>query len=297
MKNKGLIITNAIYKSPSTINQIERLTTEFGKLNITIESINNDSFFAYINQNDINCSIKQEYDFVIYLDKDPYIVTMLEKCGVKVFNNADAIKICDDKMSTYIKLANNNIRMPKTISNVLVYQYDDAYFNDFSEKLEKQLEYPFVLKENNSSLGMGVYLINNREEFKKIYSKVYNKPHVYQKLIKESFGTDLRLILVNKKVVACMKRQSNGIEFRSNISLGGTATKYESKPAFDFSEKIAILLDLDYCGIDLLFTNSPEEFYLCEVNSNAYFKEIEKITGINVASLYAKHIYEKIYKK
>ena len=37
--------------------------------------------------------------------------------------------------------------------------------------------------------------------------------------------------------------------------------------------------------------------YICEVNSNAFFKEIEDISNANVAKAYAKHIFKVVYDK
>ena len=66
-----------------------------------------------------------------------------------------------------------------------------------------------------------------------------------------------------------------------------------SKEFLAVAERTAEILDLDYCGVDLLYgdDNSP---YVCEVNSNAFFKGIEKVTGENVAEKYAQYIIEKI---
>ena len=41
---------------------------------------------------------------------------MLEKRGVRLFNRAQAIADCDDKMQTHIALADNGIPMPKTLA-------------------------------------------------------------------------------------------------------------------------------------------------------------------------------------
>ena len=57
-------------------------------------------------------------------------------------------------------------------------------------------------------------------------------------------------------------------------------------------EKTAALLNLDYCGIDVLF--GKDGYLLCEVNSNAFFGGIESATGVNVAKAYAEHILKSI---
>ena len=297
MKNCGLIIINAVYKSKSTIYQVNRITEEFKKLSIKIDTLENNLLLGLIEDGDIKTTIQNKYDFVIFLDKDINLCYMLEKLGMRVFNRAKAIEICDDKMKTHIKLSGFNINMPKTIRGLVTYIYDDKLQNKIASDLERELKYPFILKESHSSLGLGVYLIPNKDVFSILYVKEFNKPHLYQELIKTSIGKDVRLILVNKKVVACMKRESTNGDFKSNIALGGTATKFSSNNANIMAEKIASILDLDYCGIDLLFGSNENEFYLCEVNSNAYFEKIEEVTNVNVAESYASYIYDEIYKK
>jgi len=56
---------------------------------------------------------------------------------------------------------------------------------------------------------------------------------------------------------------------------------------------VANSLGLNYCGIDLLF--GKDGLVLCEVNSNAYFATIERVSGVNVAKAYASHIVREVY--
>ena len=58
------------------------------------------------------------------------------------------------------------------------------------------------------------------------------------------------------------------------------------------AEKAAEALQLDYCGVDLLEAGSKP--VLCEVNSNAFFEGMEAATGMNIARLYAEHIFRTV---
>ena len=55
------------------------------------------------------------------------------------------------------------------------------------------------------------------------------------------------------------------------------------------------LLGLDFAGVDVLFGRDGP--LLCEVNSNAFFGGIERVTGVNVAREYAQYMYEQVYGK
>lgn len=59
-------------------------------------------------------------------------------------------------------------------------------------------------------------------------------------------------------------------------------------------KKVSDILNLDYWGIDILF--GPNGYPICEVNSNAFFGGIEKVTDKNVAKAYSEYIYSQIYK-
>ena len=60
-------------------------------------------------------------------------------------------------------------------------------------------------------------------------------------------------------------------------------------------EKAARHICPDYCGIDVLF--GGDGYLVCEVNSNAFFGGIERVTGVNVAREYAQYMYEQVYGK
>ena len=144
------------------------------------------------------------------------------------------------------------------------------------------------MKESYGSLGKRVYLVKNREELLITLETVKTKPHLLQEFIEESCGRDLRVIVVGQKYVGAMERFSD-VDFRSNVGAGGKGRKADASDEIkNLSEKIAKILNLDYCGIDFLYKDGGVT--VCEVNSNAYFFTFEKVTGINVAKNFAEYI-------
>lgn len=102
-------------------------------------------------------------------------------------------------------------------------------------------------------------------------------------------GTDVRCIVVAGKFLCAMKRTNEG-DFRSNIELGGHGEKYEpDDDMIAMCERAAAVLGLDYCGIDVLIGEDGKK-YLCEVNSNAFFAEAERVCGVNIAKKFAELI-------
>lgn len=291
---KGLILNNAYYQTPTTRYQGDRLAAELEKLGVLTDILKNDFFGAKIEDGRL-ITLAEKYDFCIYLDKDKYLSYALEKSGLRLFNSHAAIQACDDKALTFLQLANCQIPMPKTLPGLLCYDPTARVSADTCEVLERELGYPMIAKHCFGSLGKFVYKIDNRPQLESMCEQLKCTPHLFQKYISESAGKDIRVIVIGGEPVAAMKRQSKG-DFRSNIELGGVGTPVEiDEKLHTLCQKVANLLQLDYCGIDILYGKNG--YLLCEVNSNAFFGGIEGVTGINIAKLYAEHIVKSIKKR
>lgn len=285
---KGLILINAYSESEDYLYQAERLHEEFALRGMDVPIVRNCSGAVQIGQ-DGRSALAQRADFVVYLDKDKYVATFLENSGVRLFNRAEAIFTCDDKMLTHAALADKGIPMPGSIPAPLCYTPETAIPDAELDGIVGALGLPLVVKHSYGSLGKQVFLAKTREELKEYAERLKLTPHFYQRYVAESFGRDLRVVVIGGKVVASMIRSSGGKDFRSNMALGGASMPYEADETIaQLAEKISRLLGLDYCGIDLLFGEGG--FLVCEVNSNAYFKGIEHTTGVNVAAAYVDYI-------
>ena len=219
-----LILLNAYAKLPAFLHQAGRLKDELCKLSVDVDVKRNDEFYAYIGNHGAIESKLQDYDCCIYLDKDKYMSQMLEKCGMRLFNSHGAIQACDDKMTTSILLANNNVSMPTTLSGLLCYDLDEPVSKSSLDIVESRLNYPLIVKTCYGSLGKGVFKVDNRKELEKIAEDVKGIPHLYQQYISSSHDKDIRVIVIGGKAVAGMLRKSSG-DFRSNIELGGVGEK------------------------------------------------------------------------
>ena len=289
---KGLILVNAYTRQERSLNQSKRLKEELEKNGVSIDIKRNDFFVAQIDNGGNLKSQAKGYDFCIYLDKDKYVSLMLEKSGLRLFNSHSAIQACDDKMQTAILLAENSIPMPHTLPGLLCYENQKLNIKAI-EKVAKTLGFPVIIKSSYGSLGKEVYKADDMAELCAIAEKLKFAPHLFQEFIKSSCGKDIRVIVIGGKFVAAMLRQSKG-DFRSNLELGGEGRSIVlPKEAQELCEKVARLLNLDYCGIDILL--GENKYYVCEVNSNAFFGGIEAVTGVNIAEKYATYICQKVY--
>ncbi len=275
--------------------KIKRFKEEFYSLNIDLDVLVNDGTLAIIRDSELEINIPK-CDFVIYLDKDIYLARILEKAGYRLFNRADFIKLCDDKALTNIACAERGIPMPDTIAGPLFYSPELKEENfRFLDNVIKELGLPLILKRVYGSLGLGVYLIKTKEELIEAYKENCRAPILFQKYVGSSYGVSARVIIIDKKVIGGFIRYNKN-DFRSNYG-----DKSSSRPlkngdqCFALAEHIAEELDIEYAGIDFMFLESGEPV-LCEINSNAFFEEFEKVTGINVAKEFALMVKRKIYE-
>ena len=283
---RGIIISNQT--NGHNEHKIKRFLEEAPLLDMELSMITNDGTVAKIENG--NAVINLDCDFIIYLDKDIYLAKLLESKGYRVFNDSNFIRLCDDKILTYISLVNKGINMPKTYSAPLI--FDDCLNEDnynFLTKVGNDLGYPLVVKRAFGSLGKGVYLASSLDELKKIYSENFMHPLLFQKYVNSSYGKTYRILIIDGKIFGAFMRINKG-DFRSNFGETASSQKIElNEKEAEFAMKIADILKIKYAGIDVMIDENGEPI-LCEINSNAFFEEFEKVTGLNVAKAYLEMI-------
>ena len=285
---KILIVVNAYIKNQSQISQAERIAEELKKRGASVEIKKNFALADIYN----NAVQAEKYDFCVFLDKDRVAARLLEKSGMRLFNSAAAIEVCDDKMLTNIALAGGGFNIPDSIYAPLCYNAGSMINMDFIAHKVLGLGLPLVAKTNYGSLGAGVTLIEKFGGLVEYEKRNLLIPHFYQRFIDCGAGEDIRVIVLGGKAVCAMKRRNEN-DFRSNIELGGKGENYPlTKELAALCEGVASALSLDYCGVDIL-TDRDGKLYVCEVNSNAFFAAAERVCGVNVAGKYAEYMLKK----
>ena len=288
---RGAVLCNTYYRAEEIMYQPRRLREEFASLGVELDILFADGMPFCIEKGGISSALGR-YDFLVFWDKDKYLLMAAEKAGLPVFNGFYPVTVCDDKMLTALALAGQDIPMPKTLAGLLCYRPEAPVSPEAVRRVEEEFSYPLVVKECYGSLGRGEYLAHDRAELLSVMERVRMKPHLFQEFIAESTGRDLRVIVVGEEALGGMERVSAG-DFRSNLARGGHAAPYPvDEDTAALAVRIAKILRLDYCGIDFLFGKNG--LLVCEVNSNAFFGGFEKTTGVNVARKYALHIMEKV---
>ena len=205
------------------------------------------------------------------------VIRHFERMGVPVINTSDAIDNVKDKLYTHQILAQSNLDIPNTM--LLRHPIDIDF-------VEKNIGFPVIVKKISGSYGRGVFLCEDKKQLNQLVTmaELTKKSYdiILQEFIKDTWGKDLRVFVVNNKVVGCMMRQATDDDFRANLSRGGEGFPYEVNEQIEWlSSESSKALNLDIAGVDLLFQNGG--YKICEVNSNPGFEGMEMFTKKNIA--------------
>ena len=205
------------------------------------------------------------------------VIRHFERMDIPVINSSDAIDNVKDKLYTHQILAQSNLDIPNTM--LLKYPIDISF-------VEKNIGFPVIVKKISGSYGRGVFLCENKKQLQQLLTmaELTKKSYdiIIQEFVKDTWGKDLRVFVVNNKVVGCMMRQSTDDDFRANLSRGGEGFPYEVNEQIEWlSSESSKALGLDIAGVDLLFQNGG--YKICEVNSNPGFEGMETFTKKNIA--------------
>ena len=243
---------------------------------------------------ELSCALDEDLfrngkpDFVLFWDKDYYLAKRLEGAGIRLFNNAEGIRICDDKALTAL-FAQGKLPMPKTVIAPKTFDGVGYSNREFLDMASKKLGFPMVVKEAFGSFGAQVYLAEDRAQLDNIVDSLGAKPFIMQEFIAESRGRDVRINVVGGKVFCAILRE-NPNDFRSNITGGGVAKEYQPTQAqAQLAVEICRLFNLDFAGVDVLFGKDGQPL-MCEVNSNPHFKSTYDCTGKDMSVEIMRHI-------
>lgn len=200
----------------------------------------------------------KDTDFVINRTRDSLIGKHFEKMGCRVFNNSDVTEICNHKGKTHQLINSHGIPSVKTIlGNV-------HYFNPAM----LPFSYPVVLKSVSGHGGSEVYLLKNELELTTHLASLRTEDFVLQEPCTNP-GVDIRVFALGGEIVAAVRRFCP-TDFKSNYSLGGSATAYQLQPhEKQLVEQILGILPFDFIGIDFIINQEGD----------LLFNEIEDVVG------------------
>ncbi len=150
----------------------------------------------------------------------------------------------------------------------------------------EELKCPYIVKNKLGSHGDSVYKVTCKDDLDEVLKKHKIEDLLFQEF--QTSGFDLRVIVLNGRVLGIMKRTPREGEFLSNFSQGGRVEQLivnseELKIIEQLATKTAKHFKLDYVGVDLMLNNN-NEWVVLEVNRACQFKGFEQATGVNIAS-------------
>src|SRR5215831_8577082 len=211
------------------------------------------------------------------------VVRQFEMLGVYCVNESQAIARSRDKLRCLQILSRHDIGLPPT-----VYTRQADHVPACIERVEGP---PVVVKLLEGTQGVGVVLAETTPAASSVIEAFHGLDQniLIQQFIREANGTDIRALVVGRRVVAAMKRQAVAGEFRSNIHRGGKAKKVRLSPECRKTALAAArVLGLRVAGVDMI--ESDEGPMVMEVNSSPGLEGIEKATGVNVGEAIIEQI-------
>ncbi|MBY0487692.1 MAG: 30S ribosomal protein S6--L-glutamate ligase, partial [Flavobacteriaceae bacterium] len=218
------------------------------------------------------------------------LTRQFEAMKVYCLNSAAAITQSRDKLFSLQLLLRNGVDIPTT-----------GFANsplDTDDLIKMVGGSPLIVKLLEGTQGKGVVLAETKKAAESVINafKSLNANILVQEFIKEANGKDLRLFVVDGKVVASIQREAAPGEFRANIHMGGTASIV--KPTADekrIAIKAAKAMDLRVAGVDII--RSSKGPLLLEVNSSPGLEGIEGATNKDIAGEMIKAIETNIKRK
>lgn len=216
------------------------------------------------------------------------IIRQFEMMNVFTTTGSLAFIRARDKLRSMQLLARHAVDIPKTVVA--------RETKDVDRLLELVGGTPVIIKVARGSLGVGVVLAETKKAARSIIQAFFLQDVniLVQEFIAEADGQDVRVFIVDDKVVAAMKRKTlDEDEFRSNINLGGvgepvTLTKREENVA----RKAARLMHLSIAGVDIL--RSKRGPLVMEVNAFPMLSGIEATTKIDIADQIIQYIERSV---
>ena len=210
------------------------------------------------------------------------VLHALRDLGVPVYNDARAIERSVDKSTTSLLLHAARIPTPPAWATESLAQAQRIAMR------EGAAGHALVLKPVFGSQGKGLQLVGHvggvHHPLPAI-DTVYGSLAYLQRFVPAlgSPGFDWRVLVVGGRAVAAMRRVS--AHWIHNVAQGARCEPAELTEALArLAEGAARALGLDYAGVDLMPSVTPQDMQVIEVNGVAAWQGLQRVTGFNIAA-------------
>ena len=199
-------------------------------------------------------------------------------------NSRKTMEMCNDKWLNYIHFKEAGLQQPKT-SLITSVETLEVPIKEVGGK------YPMILKTAMGTRGIGVVFIESYKSLVTALQLIYkideDIPLILQEYIPTEF--DVRVIVLNKEIIAQIKRPVISGDFRSNISQGTlplkmTLTDLEKESVLKAAEST----DVFWGGFDFIPSKDREKIapYFIEVNGSPGTGHINELNNINIYKMF-----------
>jgi len=207
------------------------------------------------------------------------ILHALRERGVLVWNDARAIERCVDKSMTSFLLSRAGIPTPATWAT-------ESYEEARAIARRETPDGPLVLKPLFGSQGRGLRLICKPDDLPQPGNVAGGVWYLQRFAAVEHDGFhDFRVLVLQGGVIAAMQRHS--AYWITNVKRGGrpvAAVVNDELKALAI--KAAAAVGADFAGVDIIYGADRRPAVL-EVNSMPAWSGLQKVTSVNIASVFA----------
>ncbi len=290
------IASSLIDKTINPISPLYKAIKRLGHIPVVYKAENCQLIFenthgkiCYNNKKIKGCDVLiPRLDFCGGIDLEISLIKQFQIMGIPVINRYLSISYAKNKLRTLQILTKKKLPVPDTIV-VRRFEYMDG-------AIEKVGGYPVIIKAPFGTEGRKVALLESRRSLYSALDIIWGQNQrdilLIQEYLEEAKGIDYRAFVIGDKVVATMKRTAQKGDFRSNISLGGSAEKAEiTKQEKDLAVRATKMLGLEVCGIDIM--RGKKGAVIIEANANPGLLGIMNVTGVDVAEEMVKFAITK----
>ncbi|HBK34773.1 MAG: Alpha-L-glutamate ligase, RimK family [Candidatus Uhrbacteria bacterium GW2011_GWE2_40_58] len=205
-----------------------------------------------------------------------YPAQLLEQAGYRIINSWPSYWYAKNKLEQHVTSLTNGLPMARW-----------AIAKRTSEIMlaADKIGFPVVLKVSFGSFGRGVFYADSKEVLRPVADYLTSRnamPIIVEEFLADADRKDIRVFVVDGKVIASMERTAPPGDIRTNTSNGGSGATYQlSDRERDLALKAAKEYQLEIGGIDLMYTK--EGPVVVEVNANPGFEELQKTTNVSIA--------------
>lgn len=260
----------------STIRGDEKLLMKAAKkLGVSLEAV--DIRNQILNPDDYQNDFQVVLNRCISNSIGMQAVTFFESLEIPVVNSLEVAQICENKFATSLLLHQQGIA---TVPFVTAFTEKQAI-----KAVDQLGGYPVVIKPITGSWGRLLSKINDQDaleailEQKQVLGSPIHKLIYIQKYI-EKPGRDIRVTMVGDKVICAIFRKTE--HWITNTARGAKATICQvDRKLEDICIGTSRAIGGGVLGVDVM--ESSDGYVINEVNHTTEFKNVQAVTGVNVA--------------